>query len=232
MLEYGIPRKAVSLAAIAGIGSKRVRLLMEAGINTPKELLAFDRHKFGTILRMKDAGIKKVRSSARCVQAFEEMDDPFAIELKAPGSNGSLTEVKVARGWPEDIDPYRLRRALELNVDFASPEVVMISGGSEPHRVCIQEDTRLRRSYVCDCADFAKGRRNCKHVLRARFELGDDTELQPLLRLLTSDQDRPLRYSLGELWMKTGRSYDAFNDRSSVDYTGQRFLRKASTPPR
>jgi helicase len=232
MLEYGIPRKALSLAAIAGIGSKRGRLLMEAGIHTPKELLAFDRHKLGTILRMKDAGIKKVRSSARCVQAFEEMDDPFAIELKAPGTNGSRAEVKVARGWPADIDPYRLRRALELNVDFASGEVVLVSGGSEPHRVCISEDARHRRSYGCDCADFAKERRNCKHVLRARLELGDDTDLQPLLRLLTSDQERPLRYSLGELWMKTGRSYDAFNDRSSVDYTGQRFLRKASTPPR
>jgi helicase len=232
MLAYGIPRDSVSLASIAGIGPKRARQLIDANIRTPRQLLAASRRRVAAILRMKDQGIKKIISSARCVRANEDDEDPFSIALTAPGKRPADGLPQTSIPWPPHIDPYRLRRALELKVVFASREVITISGGSEPHRVCLREDARRRTSYTCDCVDFAKGRMNCKHVLRARLELRDDAELLPLLRLLSADQNRSLRFSLGELWMKTGRSYDVYHGRSSVDYTGQSFLRKARTPPR
>jgi helicase len=118
-------------------------------------------------------------------------------------------------GWPEGIDPYRLRRALELQVTHASPEVVHVSGGAEPHAVTISEDARRDRSYVCDCVDFAKGNRQCKHILRARLALRDDRDLRPLLDRLSDRTRKPLRHSLADLWLKVGRHYDAFNDRKS-----------------
>ena len=48
------------------------------------------------------------------------------------------------------------------------------------------------------------------------------------LRLLGSkgETSEALRYSLGDIWMGISDLYDRYNGRD-VDYSGQRFLRKA-----
>jgi hypothetical protein len=92
-------------------------------------------------------------------------------------------------------------------------------------------DARGRVSYHCDCADFAKGHAQCKHVLRTRLEARDDEDLIPLLRRLAHSESRPLRYAVGDLWMKIGGLYDAFNGRT-VDYSGKPFLLRALAPLR
>jgi hypothetical protein len=55
----------------------------------------------------------------------------------------------------------------------------------------------------------------------------------PLLRDLGQGgvSSRPLRYSLGEIWMGVGGLYDKYAGRT-VDYSGARFLRKASVGAR
>jgi hypothetical protein len=50
----------------------------------------------------------------------------------------------------------------------------------------------------------------------------------PLLRDLASGSgDKPLRYSVGEIWMGVSELYDRYKERE-CDYNGQRFLRKAT----
>jgi helicase len=78
-----------------------------------------------------------------------------------------------------EIDPYRLRRALDLTVAVDKSEYV-VTGGLEPHVVHLTE-----RSLRCDCADAARGQ-ECKHILAVRLYRGD-RELRNLARRLGSE---------------------------------------------
>jgi hypothetical protein len=118
------------------------------------------------------------------------------------------------------VDPYRLRRSLELKVDYLSAEAVRISGGTEPHTVSVTESPSRQRSYTCDCADFAKGHALCKHVLRAKMATHDDEDLRPIVAgFKRSSDDVALRYALGDLWMKAGKTYDTYFARQTVSAT-------------
>lgn len=232
MVDYGIPCEAIALAQIEGIGPKRARLLIDHGVLSPRELLNTSSADLGAHLKLKPGTIEKIRESASSILAEEEAEDPFATEagstvgspISCPGENETIT-------WPKDIDPYRLRRALELRVDHLSQEAARLSGGSEPHRVSIFEKSRSSTHYTCDCKDFETGHSQCKHILRTRLEIHDDENLIPLLRLLAKSDSRPLRYAVGELWMKVGGLYDAFQGRE-VDYSGKKFLTLALAPRR
>lgn len=228
MTDYGVPSSAIGLAQIDGVGPKRAQLLVSRGILSPAELLKVDPEELGDWLRLKGPAIDKIRESARKILAAEAEEDPFAIEVDGDslGTPEPCLSALSESTWPPGIDPYRLRRALELTVDSLSEEVARVSGGSEPHRIDIIRDARGRSSYSCDCMDFAKGHSQCKHVLRTRLERRDDADLIPLLRLLARSDSRPLRYAMGDLWMKVGGLYDAFHGRE-VDYSGKRFLDRA-----
>jgi helicase len=225
MVEYGVPRDAVNLVKIPGIGRKRVQSLLSGGIRSLSEFFSYPEAALAHCLGVKPDTLSGMRDAAKKLQALEDIEDPFALEFNpaaAPSAPALLER------WPREIDPYRLRRALELIVDHCSAEAVRVSGGAEPHRVTVARDDRRKNQYTCDCADFAKGHTQCKHVLRARLELKDSNDLLPLLRDLTGTDSstRPLRYSLGELWMSVGSLYDRYADRQ-VDYSGQKFLRQA-----
>lgn len=228
MVEYGVSRESVDLVRVPGIGGKRVHSLAASGVCSLQEFLSADMSKLAGILRLKSDSLGKLLCAAEKVAAEMGMEDPFALDPAAPSAPPPVSE-KLA--WPKDIDPYRLRRALELKVDHRSEDAVNVSGGAEPHRVAIQTNARRVRNYACDCADFAKGHSQCKHVLRARLELLDDADLLPLLRDLGQSGSRPLRYALADLWMNVGGLYDRYAGRH-VDYTGERFLRKATAPSR
>lgn len=227
MVDYGVPVEAIGLAQIDSIGPKRARLLFNKGIMTPNALLEVLPENLSGWLRLKDSAVQKIRDSAAGIVAAEAEEDPFAVPSDL--TTGTPEPCSSAAGntvWPPGIDPYRLRRALELTVDSLSGETARISGGSEPHRIDITCDARGKATYACDCADFAKGHSQCKHVLRTRLERHDDEDLIPLLCLLTRSDSRPLRYAVGDLWMKVGGLYDAFNGRE-VDYSGKKFLNRA-----
>ncbi len=227
MVQYGVPRVAVDLVKIPGIGRKRVHALMNEGIQSLGDFLSRPPSTLAKCLGVKIKTFAPMRAAAEELLAFEEMDDPFALDF-APVA--LPTAPALLQKWPRDIDPYRLRRALELNVDHCSAETVRVSGGAEPHRVNVAQNALRKNIYTCDCADFAKGHQQCKHILRARLELQDSADLLPLLRDLsgTDTSARPLRYALGEIWMSAGSLYDRYADRR-VDYSGRKFLRQAST---
>jgi hypothetical protein len=177
------------------------------------------------VLKLKEKSVRQLVMNARQAAAEQDMEDPFTLEEEIPNP---LRLNKHPLDWPQGIDPYRLRRALELQVDHRSEDTVRVSGGAEPHRVSIFSELKASRQYSCDCADFRKRHNQCKHVLRAKLELGDAQELMACLRLLGNkgETTEVLRYSLGDIWMGISDLYDRYNGRD-VDYSGQRFLRKA-----
>lgn len=226
MIEHGLPRDCIGLVEIPGIGSVRAHKLVNAGIRNISSFLAAGSARLQEILGLKAPIIGKMieatgglagTSDAECF--FDFGAEPAATQADSSGGTTNW------RGF--GIDPYRLRRALELRVDHVSGEAVRVSGGAEPHLVSVDEDRRGRRTYACDCADFAKGHTLCKHIIRARLELHDDEDILAMLRRLKEDRKKPLRYSLGDLWMNVCGVYDVFNERS-VDYSGQRFLDRAT----
>ncbi len=226
MIEYGVPAESVGLVKVPGVGSKRVRKLIQNGVATLEALTRLRPKELGTILGLKREMAEKLIKKAKMVWAEERAEDPFEIGGPARRPVRSLTIGEHAWKLPAGIDPYRLRRALELEVTHVSEECIHVRGGTEPHQVSIETDALRRRAYQCDCADFGKGTSMCKHVIRARLELHDDRKIVEALRLLRESKERPLRFSLGELWMKTGGLFDRFNGRE-VDYAGTRFLRRA-----
>ena len=61
------------------------------------------------------------------------------------------------------IDPSRVRRSLELDVQPLGDGAYIVSGGAEPHHVTTSE-----KPWRCDCMDAAYRRDvRCKHVLSA-----------------------------------------------------------------
>jgi hypothetical protein len=70
--------------------------------------------------------------------------------------------------------------------------------------------------------DSAKGNL-CKHVMRARLEMGDGRELLDALRTFQTAKEQPLRYALTELWIQGAELYDRYEERPG-DYNGHRFL--------
>ena len=49
--------------------------------------------------------------------------------------------------WPQGIDPYRLRRALELVVIHRTEECMRVEGGMEPHTIQISLANTGKRQY-------------------------------------------------------------------------------------
>lgn len=226
MIQYGVPRRSIGLVRIKGIGSRRAQALLQGGIPTPEVLVQVGASVISRVLGLSPKTVAPMVKAARALVSGAA-DPSVSRETEGPVSPREVPNLP----WPTDMDPYRLRRALELRVDHVSPECVRVSGGAEPHTVWVAVDRRGRASFACDCQDFAKGHAQCKHVIRARLELRDDQEILAALRALHEAKDRPLRYALGDLWMRIAGPYDAFCGRR-VDYTGQAFLDRAAASTR
>jgi hypothetical protein len=219
MVAYGIPKGALELVQIEGVGPKRAQRLCKEGIFRVIQVLNLQLEVLADVIRSGLGVAARVLMSAEALQS--------TLERLVPYSTSTHVEPASYPRSPEkspSVDPYRLRRSLELRVDHLSAEVIRLSGGAEPHTVSVTENAIRARSYSCDCADFAKGHSQCKHVLRARLALHDDGDLRPFLKQFADPGGvRPLRLSLAELWMKIGKSYDAYNGRR-VDYTAATYL--------
>jgi hypothetical protein len=162
MVRYGVPRDALPLVEVPGIGSKRAMILHSNGIRSLGALVSTSPMELGAMLRLKSTMIGKMLVAAAEVLETRNVEDPFAIES-------------------------------------------------------------------CDCADFAKGTSQCKHVIRARLERNDARDLLEALCSMRPNPKRALRNSLGDLWMKVGGIYNAFHG-CEVDHGGRKFLSRALNP--
>ena len=109
----------------------------------------------------------------------------------------STAKPQIQSDWPKELDPYRLRRSLDLKV-IRQGAVWQVSGGLEPHTVC----TPGQGTFSCDCLDFAKGHA-CKHLMAVRRHLKDPALLKLIRTLDQCTQDGGL--DLFQLWFDRGR---------------------------
>jgi helicase len=157
MVLNGVDEQAAELTCVGGIGAKWARKLVNAGITGLLDL-ATSR----AILLRELNGLSEKRAqtwidSARKLTKTRSCKD---VDRSAP-----FVRTKPV-GFELSVDPYRLRRALDLEVRPTDSRSWTVTGGLEPHRVASEPDL------CCDCPDHAKGH-VCKHLLAVRLYCGD-----------------------------------------------------------
>jgi helicase len=187
MVEVGIDEAAVTLTALPGLGPVLARRLHDVGITDLETLADSDPKTLAAI-----QGISRKRATSWVKQA-EQLAERYPVHRYKffPTHHEVGT-----RTWPADIDPYRLKRALELRIDGHEGLVFRISGGNDPHEVRAHG-----QAYQCDCPDFAKGH-TCKHILRVRLVREKQT-LDTWVKRLHDNGYETL--DLHALWMGTTR---------------------------
>jgi helicase len=188
MVAAGLNGEAVTLTLIDGIGPRTARRLALAGVSDIESLAQAEPDDLDCV-----RGVSRVRA-AHWIEAAARMV-PAWSGWRYRESDAPLVPVAGA-GWPEGIDPYRLRRALELRVDGGDEGTYRVTGGMEPHRV-----TRSAAGIACDCKDSASGQ-TCKHQLAVRLSLGDRA-LAGLVRQLRDGRGAD-GWDLPALWWGEG----------------------------
>ena len=220
MIKYGVPVNACELIKVKNIGPKRVFALIQSGITSLKDLISTEVQTISTVIRLNIKNCACIQSSAK--QILEK--ESFSVPFDEPDQPVPILPQDALINWPKNVDPYRLRRALDLKVIHRSNESVRVEGGSEPHTIQINYKGNNHYIYQCDCMDAAKGNL-CKHVMRTRLELGDGKELLNALQAFQASRVQPLRYALADLWIQGAELYDRYEERIG-DYDGQRFIHR------
>jgi helicase len=182
MVAHGVDEQVVTLTFLDGIGGTLARRLRDAGVTDIEDLALADADEVAKV-----RGVSATRAQGWIAEATEKIRKRSAFSMR---ESGRTTET-AADSWNSGVDPYRFRRALDLEVRRRG-DGFTVTGGLEPHRV-----TRAESLLACDCADFAKGRA-CKHVLAVRLHC-KDAELLPLLERLSS-QISTSELDLFDLW--------------------------------
>lgn len=181
MVINGLGIPAASLTSIEGIGAKWAQKLVESGIHSLDDLAAT---KIDQVTKLGKLTAKRAEKWIRAARIADKT-------LVADSASGQPIPI-----YPSctdlGIDPYRLRRAMELTVTTLTSTEWQVTGGLEPHRVQ-SSGTGL----ACDCPDFAKGN-TCKHILGIKRTLGDAQVSQALERIEQATSDNFL--DLTKLW--------------------------------
>ena len=185
MVAYGLDEEAVTLTFLKGVGGTLARRLHAAGVTDIEELALSEADEVSAV-----RGISTKRAQSLIDEATEKIGTRSAVAFKETGRRLQ----PLACDWPDKVDPYRLRRALELKVRKRGSRKYIVTGGLEPHRVDRPAEGTLR----CDCADFAKGN-ECKHLLAVRLERGD-RETKRLSERLADHAPSQDSLDLFQLW--------------------------------
>ena len=161
MVVACIDEAAVTLTRIKGIGPKLAARLVEHGIGDIEALAQANTAALAQVPGVSADRAERVIADAKIVSELRTADSYRERD-------GAAMPVVAERRTPTGVDPYRLRRALELRVIPLNARRWRVTGGSDPHRV-----EQVDVGYRCDCADFGKGHRNCKHVLAVRMHRRD-----------------------------------------------------------
>lgn len=186
MVTSGLDETQVTLTLISGIGPKLASRLVGAGIADIEDLTQADPDVLaglqGVSLKRANLWINDADNIMRTHTIYRFWEDSIEKQI-------SFSQ------WPKHIDPYRLRRALDLKVKHIKGNLFRVTGGLDPHNVCIQVD-----QMGCDCSDFSKGH-VCKHLLAVRHSQSDQ-EIHSLVNQLTKNQ--PSGLDLFSLWYDHG----------------------------
>ena len=185
MILCGLKAEQAQLTFIDGIGSKLAQRLIDAGVRSLDDLKTASPNFLGTLhgisVDRAKSWIQKANSLAQT-----ETTIPKGGLLRTASVNCEL-----------EVDPYRFRRALDLNVRQMTTNEWQVTGGLDPHRV-----RWVGTSYTCDCPDHAKGH-ICKHILSVRLTM-KDKELCELRDTLAKEQGQE-HLDLFNLWFEKER---------------------------
>lgn len=182
MLQYGINSRLAAFTKLKGVGGKIAKKLDEHGFSTLEDLKAASVEDIASI-----DGIGKKLASSILEQARKLKNLPVYTEC-ADIEIGSIREVKTA------IDPYRLRRSLELSVKGKDGGLFCVTGGREDHIVMIQKG-----QMKCDCLDYQRNQWACKHILCVKRTIGD-AEITKMVKHIKENKSHTIREALPSLW--------------------------------
>ena len=151
----GVEGPTASLTLVDGIGSAWARKLSSNDI--PDH----------TALAQAPAAQLTALSGLSAKRAAKWVSDAAAASLLVPPP----VEAPRIPTFPPDhdmpVDPYRLRRALDLKIKGDGRNRWSVTGGSEPRLVTLENE-----KLSCSCPDHAKGR-ECKHLIAVRINRKD-----------------------------------------------------------
>ena len=152
MLHYQITIEYVALTKLDGVGGKTARILASHGYKSLRIIANADPSQLSSI-----KGIGKKLSEQIVPQAAKLIANGeagiYSAELLSDSTSRSVAKTS--------IDPYRLRRSMELSLKGTDGGKYHISGGREDHVVL-----RQGSSFHCDCLDYEKRHEDCfNHVL-------------------------------------------------------------------
>ena len=194
MVDGGLDEYAATLTMIKGVGPKLANRLKDAGINDLLELSKTDAKLITDI-----PGIKCKRLKLWIVEAKKLARTRSAAELFeiAPHTIHSPKNLLIG------IDPYRLRRAMELKVKGAEGGSHLVTGGTEPHII-----QTVGGKLICDCIDFQHRNDSvCKHIFAVRLYRGDSQLQQAVKKLNEVSNKKPI--DIFELWFAGQKSFTA-----------------------
>jgi helicase len=184
MISGGLDEFGVTLTLVEGIGTKTAQRFLGEGIADIEQLARLCASDFP---RLKGITTKRLTQWVDEAKRLALTNSAFTFHETAPLVNAAPT------GWLPGVDPYRLRRALDLRVASADGGTLLVTGGLEPHVVRLHAGDP-----TCDCVDAARGNL-CKHALAVRMHMGDEQ-----LKLIADKLGRTVggedRIDVFELW--------------------------------
>lgn len=151
----GIEGPAASLTLVDGIGSSWARKLSTHGIPD--------------LITLAQASVNKLTSLSgiSAKRAAKWIANATASSLLVPPQVDAPRVPTFPPDHDMTVDPYRLRRALDLKVKSDGKHRWSVTGGSEPRLVQLTGNI-----FSCSCPDHAKGR-ECKHLIAVRLHRKD-----------------------------------------------------------
>jgi helicase len=166
MVINGLGPEPALLTCIEGIGAKWARKLVQSSINSLELLASAPTNRLTQLGKLTEKRADKWIRAARIADKTAVTDAASALPIPVYPICTDL-----------GMDPYRLRRAVELTVTTLNPAEWQVTGGLEPHRV-----RNSSSGLTCDCQDFTKGN-TCKHILAIKHNLGDAQVSQAIERI-------------------------------------------------
>lgn len=190
MIKYRISAEMIPLTRLTGVGGKTARKLVDAGIESLGDVANADPED------LISCGIaaKKIETVQQEAYGLSVAFDDTIIYEEDQLDPSNPTPRSHTINHSLGIDPYRLRRSLELKVLAGDAPLYRVTGGTEPHKVLCRQGI-----FTCDCADFKKGSTNCKHILAVRKARGDKDILK-LVKRVHEAKTASIRESLPTLW--------------------------------
>lgn len=185
MLQYQITRELVVLTKLNGVGGKTAKKLAEYGYTTPEALAAEAPERIAAI-----KGIGKKLAEQIVAQAKELRHNPYP----STHQEEVISIPSLRKQIKTSIDPYRLRRSLELRVKVSEQGRFIVTGGREDH-VVMKEQGAIH----CDCLDYEKNSGRCKHILCVLQATGDP-EVCRMVKRIKEDKQHTIREALPSLW--------------------------------